>query len=117
MSGWRRNDDLNSVTRQLLAQDGGGVADLGSVGWGSAAPAPRGGYGAFGDTVDSPVGIAATRSQADMLREQDKGLDNLHQIVVRQRAIAENIESEVGIILVQALFSTLNIFTDLYHND
>ena len=96
MSGWRRNDDSNSVTRQLLAQDGGGVADLGSVGWGGA-PAPRGGYGAFGDTIDSPTGAAAARSQADILREQDKGLDNLHQIVVRQRAIAENIESEVFI--------------------
>lgn len=76
--------------RQLLAQDGGGVADLGSGGWGAA---PGGGYGAFADSVDSPAGHL---TQAQMLAEQDRGLDNLHQIVVRQRAIAENIESEVG---------------------
>ena len=86
---WSSNRD--PVTRQLLAQDGGGVADLGSGGWGAA---PGGGYGAFADSVDSPAG-GGHLTQAQMLAEQDRGLDNLHQIVVRQRAIAENIESEV----------------------
>ena len=34
-------------------------------------------------------------SEAQILKEQDRGLDSLHDIIVRQRAIAENIEAEV----------------------
>ena len=39
---------------------------------------------------------SAGMSQAQILKEQDRGLDSLHDIIVRQRAIAENIEAEVN---------------------
>lgn len=100
-----KRDDENR--KQLLSQDGGGVADLGTTGWGGS-PTQGGaaaGYGSMGYPHSGSDGISgamggdpsAGMSQAQILKEQDRGLDSLHDIIVRQRAIAENIEAEVGV--------------------
>jgi len=85
--------------RQLLSQDGGGLAEVGGkVGWGGGrnnGATVTSGYGAITDGDDSPDSGIRTTDQ--MLREQDEGLDNLHSIIVRQRTIAETIEGEVGV--------------------
>jgi len=80
--------------RQLLAQDGGSeLGGGGGGGWGAT-----GGYGAIGGHGATYADESQpSLTQKQMLLEQDKGLDSLHDIVVRQRAIAENIETEVGV--------------------
>ena len=52
---------------------------------------------------------SAGMSQAQILKEQDRGLDSLHNIIVRQRAIAENIEAEVNSALL-ALYEKILVF-------
>merc|ERR1711974_375132 len=69
---------------------GGAAAGYGSMGY------PNSGRDGISGSVvggDSSAGM----SQAQILKEQDRGLDSLHDIIVRQRAIAENIEAEVGV--------------------
>ena len=86
--------------RHLLFSDGAGVADLGDVRWGasSASNSKRGGYGTV-PSDDDLLDLAASGggpSVRQVIQQQDEGLDSLHQIIVRQRHVAENIESEVG---------------------
>lgn len=42
-----------------------------------------------------PESVSASR--ADILDEQDRGLDSLYEVIVRQKRIAQNIEGEVEI--------------------
>ncbi len=42
-----------------------------------------------------PEAISASRDE--ILEEQDRGLDSLYHVIVRQKRLAENIESEVDV--------------------
>ena len=76
--------------RQMLFNDGAGVSESAGVRWG--APPPSTNYGATDDDINADSGPSVEK----VIKEQDEGLDQLHSIIVRQRNIAENIESEVG---------------------
>lgn len=57
-----------------------------------------GGDGGGDDEPESATGISTAglkRQQAEILAEQDRGLDSLHDAIVRQKRIAETIHGEV----------------------
>ena len=43
----------------------------------------------------NPEVVSTSRNQ--VLDEQDRGLDSLYEVIVRQKRIAQNIEGEVGV--------------------
>ena len=53
---------------------------------------------------------SVTAGRDEILRDQDRGLDSLYHVIVRQKKLAENIESEVG---VQVSYTTTCIFITL----
>ena len=52
-----------------------------------------------------PESVSASRDE--ILRDQDRGLDSLYHVIVRQKKLAQNIESEVG---VQVSYTTTCYF-------
>ena len=46
---------------------------------------------------DSSANVSSGANFDHILTEQDRGLDSLHNVIVRSRIAAQNIESEVGV--------------------
>ena len=51
----------------------------------------------FDHTYDNTTNLHTGSNFNNILSEQDRGLDSLHNVIVRSRIAAENIESEVGV--------------------
>ncbi len=110
-----RKQELKQDERRMLL-DGGGIKDLGAVGWSEGGHYDdRDGeneamhyntalyifvHFSTGDAI-SPYGAISTQElkmqQESELAEQDRGLDSLHDVIVRQKRIAEVIGNEVGV--------------------
>merc|ERR1712013_28080 len=86
---------------QLLGRPSSGLADLGTSGWG-APTTPQGPTLVPNRTgmreTESTVGrssIQVREDQEELLAQQDAGLDMLHDIVVRQKGMGQQIFREV----------------------
>jgi len=104
-------DSVNQVSEgsvarnQLLGGKQTGLADLGTSGWGSPAGLESGGRSKIdipnrSGVVETEKSVNSTTAQVrdaqeEMLAEQDKGLDILHEIVVRQKGMGQQIFREV----------------------
>lgn len=100
------SDGARAVAKSRQQLVGGGLADLGTTGFGEAG----GGGGGFGEAIggfsrSEPDEGEATRgvstqaikqSQEEALAQQDAGLDMLHTIIVRQKGMAQQIGNEVN---------------------
>jgi len=98
------SDGARAVAKSRQQLLGGGLADLGTTGFGDNE---FGGVG-FGEAVggfsrseesEATRGVttqAIKQSQEEALAQQDAGLDMLHTIIVRQKGMAQQIGNEVN---------------------
>lgn len=88
----------HKVGERKMLLEGAGIRDLGSSGWATNRDDVR--EDRDEDAI-SPYGAMSTQQlktrQEDELAAQDKGLDSLHDVIVRQKRIAEVIGNEVGV--------------------
>lgn len=92
---------MGGKSRSQLFGHQSGLADLGTSGWGSPSVADnrtiipnRTGARETGESIGSTT-TQIKGNQEELLAEQDAGLDMLHEIVVRQKGMGQQIFREV----------------------
>jgi len=110
------SEDAKAVAKSRQQLLGGGLADLGTTGFGDVGGGGGrsnndfggagfgeavGGFSRANDFVENDVTRGVTtqaikQSQEDALAQQDAGLDMLHTIIVRQKGMAQQIGNEVN---------------------
>lgn len=89
---------VDSDKRNLLLGVDGGIADLGATGWNNAATTHEEMVKLHPEEEEGSKKQSSGQlklSQEEILRTQDHGLDSLHDVILRQKRLAQTIGDEV----------------------